>query len=133
MGDTYFLMLAGEWSEYGVTYNEYPAVIEGIVVRTEWSRQDWVAADCTEFVRLWYEGEVENNGILGMVSEGESECWYRVYSREYGDEGTNPRLLVEYSLAGPGDGDKTETPGSNEGDIATVKPAPGTGGDNGPD
>ena len=74
--------------------------------------------DCTEFVRRWYEGEVENNGVIGMVSEGEGECWYRVYSREYGDEGTNPRLIVEYSFVGPGDGDKGEVIEANEGNIA---------------
>lgn len=95
-GDTHFVMLAGEWSECGVTYNEYPNVTDDISASVEWSCQEWVKTDCTEFVRRWYEGEVENNGIIGKTSEGENECWYRVYSKEYGDEGTNPRIIVKY-------------------------------------
>jgi len=119
--DTYFMMLAEEWSEYGITYNEHPVVIENVAVSTEWSRQDWVNIDCTEFVRRWYEGEVENNGVIGRVSEGEDECWYRVYSREYGDEGTNPRLLVEYSIVRPDERDTGEVTGSTGGDVAVME------------
>ncbi len=95
-GDTYFVMLTEEWSECGVTYNQYPDIVEGVAVEVEWSCQEWVKTDCTEFVRRWYVGETENNGIIGMVAGGEDDCWYRVYSREYGDEGTNPRLIVKF-------------------------------------
>ncbi|MCP4229053.1 MAG: DNRLRE domain-containing protein [bacterium] len=96
LGDTYFIMLMGEWSEYGVTYDDYPEVNGDVVVTVEWSCQEWINADCTEFVRRWCKGEVENNGVIGLIDEGDDECWYRVYSREYGDEGTNPRLIVKY-------------------------------------
>jgi hypothetical protein len=94
-GDTYFSMLNEEWSECGVTFNEYPEVIGGVTVGVEWSRQEWVKTNCTEFVRRWYEGEAENYGIVGMVAGGEEDCWYRIYSREFGDEGTNPRMVVK--------------------------------------
>lgn len=95
-GNTHFMMLADEWSEYGVNYCECPDVIDGMSVKIEWSCQEWVKTDCTEFVRRWYEGETENNGIIGKTSEGDGECWYRIYSKEYGDEGTNPRIIVKY-------------------------------------
>lgn len=104
-GDTYFSMLTEEWSECGVTFNEHPDILDGVTVGVEWSCQEWVKTDCTEFVRRWYEGEAENNGIVGMVASGEEDCWYRIYSREFGDEGTNPRLIVKFRKTNIGDED----------------------------
>ncbi len=118
-GDTYFLMIVDEWTECEVSYCQCPEVADDISAKVEWSRQEWVKTDCTEFVRRWYEGEVDNNGIIGIISEGEKECWYRIYSKEYGDEGTNPRIIVKYEKTNTG-GKNSRDGTSNDAEVGVV-------------
>ncbi len=103
--------VTGGWSEFGVTWNEFPTVQPQFPLA--WTMDNTVgqyrSKDLTAWARYWYDHPDENWGVFLRRATSDSSYFERVFESKDHNEWM-PRLVVEYHVPETPTSTPTSTP-----------------------
>ena len=120
-----FKVLSG-WEPHTVTWNNQPSVDDYLVSdyhNFKGESHSWISWEITDLARLWYSGELANNGIMFKADcEGSSHRRARFYSTGYTTYSeARPLLVITYrNMSGYEDYYSYTNLSSGNGGVASV-------------
>ncbi len=101
-GQMEYFCVIEDWNENTVTYNNRPDhTTNGAIFSSNWpTASTWNVVDVTTFVIDWFDGSLDNYGMLchSSGSPSTSDCAY--YSSRVSSSSYRPRLVVTFTPAG---------------------------------
>ena len=84
------------WTETGVTWNNQPYINSLIASQNFGSTRGYVNYDITNLVKDWYDGSVNNHGLI-IKALNESIAQYLVLTSRENSSDTKPTLIITYN------------------------------------
>ncbi len=95
-----YAVTGGSWASGTIAWANMPAANTLIESNISHNNFTEYVFDCTEIVQSWYEGTLDNNGIMLRYTNESINDYNAFYSADRSTESQRPLLTINYSLSG---------------------------------